>query len=178
MAFNNLKHRLANPGMRELIVFGLLMTPVIWFGIWICAFSWIPPLEFILLGLLGLGVAASVTARSLDKRLIARFYKYSWTLVILLAACWGLWYPVRNELLAESKERGERISTRVAQFREENGACPESLDDPYFDDLSKWSSIGSKFSCSMEGECSVSFAGFGGYWWAYSAERKEWYAFD
>ncbi len=178
MTFKDLTYRIANPGVIELFVFSVLMTPIICFGIWSCSFSWIPPLELILIGLLGAGVIAALVATYLDQHLAARLYKYAWTLVALLVSYWVLWYPIRNILLAESMKRGELISNRISQFLEENGRCPISLEESYFDDVHKWSSIGSRFSCSMEGECSVSFAGFGGCWWAYSAKSKEWYVYD
>lgn len=178
MNTSSLQYRFANPSYKELTVFGIVMTPIVCLGIWSCSFSWIPPMEFILLGLLALGVIAAILAMRLDNHLPARFHKYAWTLVGLLASFWMLWYPVRSLLLAESKSRGEMLSDRIEQFRNEKGTCPASLDDPYFDGLPKWSAIGTKFSCSMEGECSVSFAGFGGCWWAYNSDRKEWYSFD
>lgn len=174
------------PSRRQLVVFGLILTPIITYGLWHASFIVSALFIYLYEMLIGAGIAAWLGLFLLDRVINARLLLSSRlrsyavaglvTFIVLLL----IELPIHWVLQSLSDRDGDLIRERVEAYREQNGDYPVDLSDSGFSDLPRQSWTGAQYRYDRRlWPYTVRYASIGSRERFYSHQYKSWsYPFD
>jgi hypothetical protein len=174
------------PSRRQLVVFGLILTPIITYVLWHASFIVSALFIYLYEMLIGAGIVVWLGLFLVDKAISARLMlsshlrSYAVAGLITFIAVLLLELPVHWILQRLSDRDGDLIRARVEAYRAQNDDYPTDLSDGAFGDLPKRSWTGSLYTYNRElRPYTVRYASIGGRERFYSHQYKSWsYPFD
>lgn len=133
----NSMDKLTQPKTFQLIAFGFVATPVLFYLVYMVSFSWMFYMESLTVFVFAPVTLFFLLSVWLDKRLGTKIKRYSILTVFLLLLTLLVFNPIKKWIISDTEKRGEILAKSVDDYRIKYGHYPKNLNDPFFDNAPK-----------------------------------------
>jgi hypothetical protein len=127
--------KIYSPQKRQLFYFGILVSPILIYGLIAFLFSWVF-LDFLKILYTGLIFFVFVTWL-FDKYNDTKLKSYVFVTTVLLTTYVILLYPNKKYLISKTETQAIQLGQFIEKYRIEYGYYPKNLDDKFFNEAPK-----------------------------------------
>ena len=174
----DLINKILRPQKKQLLLFGLLISPLLLLTVHFISFSWWFS-DLLLKALYMLLAFIFIITFLIDRYRKTKLKLYIYITTILLSGFALLSYYTRDILKRKTEEQVVVLAESIEKYKIEFGSYPSDLEDNFFNESSKRSFLGTKFNIETsvnEGNdttCYISYKSFFGYTGSYNTKAKE-----